>query len=212
MKVRFTIVILTLMCFIARGQEKRLTADSDTIYWQSYYRAILIKTGVDLIEKTNNEFVFRFWDGIKLIELKNTESTGTVTFILQQYKNKKEGRLYSKRTVLNNSTTKLLKDMLDKYELLQIPTYSQIKGWDGGLDGKTYITEYADKTKYSFKTYWSPDSYKDKLIEAGQLTDFISELDKIGEIEIMQKKFMTRQPFSSWYTFIGSARVASKTY
>ncbi len=214
MKIGLTILFLTLMVTTAVGQDKILSTDSDTVFWFSYYKTVREKIGLEATDKIDSKFYFRFWDGSKVIELRQGDAKieGTVTFLLQQYKSNKEGRLYFKKTILTDKTAKSIYELLNKHKIIELPTDKQIKGWDDGLDGIIYITEYTDQESYSFKNYWTPTHYQDKLTEAKELVDFINQLNEIQELVIIRKKFMERQPFSSWYNFIGSATIVSKVY
>jgi hypothetical protein len=214
MKIRFTILLLITIVTSAIGQDKILSSDSDTAFWFKYYKTYRNKIGLEATDKIDSKFYFRFWDGSKVIELRQKEDKyiGTVTFLLQQYKKNKEGRLYFTKNILTDKTTNLINELLTKYRISELPTDKQINGWDGGLDGIIYITEFADPDQYSFKNYWTPEIYKDKIPEAKMLIDFITQLNEIEELRLIGKKFMNRQPFSSWYTFIGSATIAVKVY
>jgi hypothetical protein len=214
MNIQLKILILTHTTLTTVGQGKTLTADSDTIFWSGYYKKLKNEIGLEPTDKIQTDFYFRFWDGAKVIELRRIDNKllGTVTFLIQQYRKNKEGRLYYKKNTLTDQSTEIIFELVIKYKINDIPTDEQIKGWDGGFDGITYTIEYADYDSYSFKNYWTPTQYQDKLIEARQLVDFIDNLNNIEELKTLKKKFMSRQPFSSWYTFIGSGTITSKIY
>ncbi|HLO91875.1 MAG TPA: hypothetical protein VK172_11990 [Lentimicrobium sp.] len=212
MKIRFTIILLTFISLTAVGQVKVLTNDSDTVFWFKEFKAIRNHIGLEPTEKIDSKFYFRFWDGTKAIELKqvNDQLIGTVTLFLQQYKKRKEGRLYFKKIILSERTTNTIYELVMRYKLIDLPTDNQINGWDSGKDGITYIIEYANEKNYSFKNYWTPTSLKEKIPEAKQLVDFIDNLNQIEELKAIKNKFMDHQPFTYWYTFIGSARITFK--
>ena len=214
MKNLLTILFLTFLNLTTVGQDKILTADSDTIFWSRYYKPLKNEIGLEPTDKIQTDFYFRFWDGIKVIELKrvNKKLLGTATFLLRQYKKSKEGRLYFKKSLLTDQSTEIISELLTKYKIIEMPTDKKITGWEGGLDGITYIIEHADNDSYSFKNYWTPTHYRDKIAEAKQFTDFVDNLNNIDELKTLGKKFMSRQPFSSWYTFVGSATITSKIY
>jgi hypothetical protein len=150
-----------------------------------------------------------------VIELKRADNklTGTSTFLIRQYrknKQREEDRLYFKKYDLTDQTTKMIFELVTKYKIIELPTDKQISGWNGGLDGVSYIIEHSDKDSYSFKNYWTPTYYQDKLKEARQLVDFLDNLDGIEELKMLDKKFMDQQPFSSWYGSIGGSTIVSK--
>ncbi len=214
MKIRLTIIFFMVFVTTVVGQDKVLSTDSDTVFLFNYYKKLRQKIGLESTDTIHNKFYFRFWDGSKVIELRQEEDKfiGTVTFLLQQYKKNKEGRLYFRKTVLTNKTTDSINEILTKNKILELPTDKQINGWDSGFDGIIYITEFADQKSYSFKNYWTPDLYQDRIPEAKQLMNFIAQLKEIKELRGIGKKFMERQPFTSWYSFIGSATIVTKVY
>jgi len=214
MKIQLTILILTLTTLATVGQDRTLTADSDTVFWSKYYEALRSKIGLEPTDQIQTDFYFRFWDGRKIIELRRVDNklVGTTTFLLQQYKKNKEGRLYFKKSLLTDKTTQLISGLVAKYKIIDLPTDKQIKGWDSGFDGITYIIEHADHDSYSFKNYWTPTHYQDKLMEAKQLVDFVDNLNNIDELKTLGDKFMARQPFSSWHGSIGGGTIVSKIY
>jgi hypothetical protein len=216
MKKLLTMSLLILSTLIAVGQQKFLTTDSDTSFWYRYYKPISVEIGLEPTETIQSEFYFRFWDGDKVIELRqvNNKLIGTSIFLIRQYiKNSKreEGRLYFRKYDLTEQTTQVIFELATIHKIIELPTDKLIHGWEGGLDGVTYITEHSDKDRYSFKNYWTPTLYQDKLKEAGQLVDFLVKLNGIGELKMLDRKFMDRQPFSSWYGSIGGSTVFSKT-
>lgn len=214
MKIQLTILILTLMTLTTVGQDRVLTVDSDTVFWFKCYKKERSEIGLEPTNKIQSEFYFRFWDGRKVIELRRVDNKllGSSTFLLRQHKKNKEGRLYFKKYALTDRTTEAIFDLVTKYQIIDLPTDKQIKGWDGGFDGITYIIEHADSDSYSFKNYWTPTYYQDKLKEAKQLVDFVDSVNSIDELKTLGEKFMTRQPFSSWYGAIGGGTIVSKIY
>jgi hypothetical protein len=212
MKIQFTILLVILVATETLGQDRSLSADSDTVFWYKYYAGIKNQIGLEPIDKLQDDFYFRLWTGVNVIELRRTEGkvTGDVTFLVQQYKENKEGKIYFKKTPLTTATTQQIYELINNYKIIELPTDKQINGWHMGLDGITYMIETADKTNFSCKTYWTPTHDKDKLIEAKQLVDFLNKINSIEELNSIGKRFMARQPFSTWYNFIGSAIIVSK--
>jgi hypothetical protein len=211
-KIQVTILLLISIVTGTLGQEKTMSADSDTVFWYKYYAGIKNKIGLDPIDKIKDNFYFRLWTGVNVIVLRRAEGkvSGDVTFLVQQYKENKVGKIYFKKTPLTTVTTEQIYDLINKYKIIELPTDKQIDGWEMGLDGITYIIETSDKTNFSWKTYWTPTHYKDKLVEAKRLADFLNKINSIEELNSIGKRFMERQPFSTWYNFIGSATIVSK--
>lgn len=212
MKIQLTITLLIFGALAAVGQDRTLSADSDTVFWYKYYAGIKNQIGLEPIDKVPDDFYFRLWTGVNVIELRRSDGkiTGDVTFLLQEYKERKVGKIYFKETPLTKETTEQIYDLINKYNILVLPTDKKIDGWETGFDGITYLIETADKTSFSCKTYWTPKHYKDKLVEAKRLVDFLDGINSIEELNSIGKRFMERQPFSNWYNFIGSATIVSK--
>lgn len=212
MKIQLTIILSIAVVSGTVGQDRTLSADSDTVFWYKYYAGIKNQIGLEPIDKVQDDFYFRLWTGVNVIELRRSEDKviGDVTYLVQQYKEKKEGKIYFKKTPLSSETTDHINDLINNYKIIELPTDRQIAGWEMGLDGITYFIETADKTSFSCKTHWTPTHYKEKLIEARRLVDFLEEINRIEELNAIGKRFMDRQPFSAWYNFIGSATIVSK--
>jgi hypothetical protein len=211
MKVLISIFVIIIYSQIAFGQERVLSADSDTVFWAKYYKSIFKNTGLADIKNVNAEFFFRFWDGYRAIEIAKTNSKiiGNVTFILRQCKRNKEGRLYYRKIQLTYENSIKIQNLVLKYGLIELPTDKMIKGWKCGFDGITYFTEFADQNTYSSKNYWTPTAYEN-LPEARQLINFIGELNKIQELTEKGDEFMRTQPFKSWYSNNGSEIIVIK--
>ena len=164
--------ILFLIFFVfngslAIGQGKVLTPASDTVYWYKYYNSLASKIKAKKAKDVNEEFFFRFWDGYKAIEItkNNSDVQGNVIFFIQQFKKNKEGRIHYKSEPLTNGNAAKIHALIHEYKLLELPTDEQIKGWQHGFDGNTYISEFANSYQYSFKNYWTPTA-QNELVEA----------------------------------------------
>jgi hypothetical protein len=213
MKTGLTIVLLTIINLTAVGQNRQLTNDSDTAFLFNYYNNIIKQVGLETIDKIDSKHCFRFWNGLYVIELRHIDNylNGTVTFMVQQYRTKKDGKIYYKTSTLTDKTTKQIQVLIDNYNLIQLPTDNMILNWDKGLDGITFITEHCDNSSFSFKSYWTPKSFEEKVPEAKQFVKFLDELNSIEELNTLSNKFWTRQPFTTYYNFIGSATIITKT-
>jgi hypothetical protein len=211
MRTVFILFILTITTQLTVGQTKTLTADSDTVFWYKFYSSLSSEIWTPQISKSNDEFTFRFWDGVKVIDLTYNQGQpqATAVFFLRQYKRNKEGRLYFKRFQITNEAATKIYGLVKKYDLIDLPTDKQITKWRQGLDGITYITEQSDRTTFSFKNYWTPVA-QNEVKEAGQILDFITELEMIDELKAKYKTFMGGQPFTSWYGGIQGETIVTK--
>jgi hypothetical protein len=157
MKIQLTILLLILFVTRTLGQERTLSTDSDTVFWYKYYAGIKSQIGLEPIDKVKCDFYFRLWTGVNVIELRRADDKiiADVTFLVQQYKVNKEGKIYFKKTPLTKETSERIYELINNYKIVDLPTDKQIDGWEMGLDGITYIIETANNTNFSCKSYWT---------------------------------------------------------
>jgi hypothetical protein len=188
MKIQITISLILIITG-ALGKDRTLSADIDTVFWCKYYTGIKNQIGLEPIDKIQDDFYFRLWTGVDVVEIRRAEGeiSGDVTFLVQQYRRNKVGKVYFKKIPLTTKTSKRVYLLINNYKITEIPTGKQTDGWEMGLDGITYNIETADKTNFTYKTYWTPKHYKDKLAEAKRLVDFLDEINRIEELNAIGK-------------------------
>jgi hypothetical protein len=211
MRIILTLIVFTTLVPATIAQSKNLTSDSDTVFWYKYYRQLDREFGLEETNKVNTNYLFRFWDGGKVIEITRSKNKieAIVVFFLRQYNEGENERIHFKLSKLSKESSSKIYNLVSKYNLDSMPTDKQITGWQQGNDGLTCIIEYTDNSTYSFKKYWSPESQKDTK-EAKLLLDFIDEMNQMEELKETRKKFMEKQPFSKWYKNISGGSVMSK--
>nr|WP_321411262.1 hypothetical protein [uncultured Carboxylicivirga sp.] len=137
------------------------------------------------ITSFQNDSVFRFWDGNKVVQIeKNSKSSkGDVFFFLREHNgdSQKSERLYSSSMSLDSNTINKILELFSDFKIFEFPSDSKIQGWEKGLDGSTYLTEFNCPNYYSVKSYWTP-TVQEKVKEARFLQYFINELNIIDEI------------------------------
>ncbi len=205
--------ILLLIVNIAVAQERHLSNDSDTAFWFNWRIGLNSEIGISTIDRSIEEFEFRFWDGYKVIRLwKSKEKLQSeVIFFLREYnENMKshKGRLYHSSLKLNEKTTIAINNLITDLEILNFPSDNKIEGWDQGLDGITYFVETSSPDNYSFKNYWTPTVYSN-IKEARIFQYFVNEVNTLKPIQEGFKKFMDHQPFRRYYAGIESAMIAT---
>ena len=117
--------------------------------------------------------------------------------------------MYSKKFPISDATADRIYQLVLKYGILELPTDRRITGWVQGFHGVVYVTEHVEHSNYSFKTYWTPSAQR-SLSEAGELLDFMLELDRIDDIRNADQDFMSGQPFNSWYGGISEATIVTR--
>jgi len=211
MKIWLAILILAILPKFSLGQTKVPASDSDTLSLNRRYVSLADEIGLERAQRVTTEFFFRFWDQQKVVELSrnNGQLSGKLTFFLRQYRKKKKGRVYSKKFPISDATADRIYQLVLKYGILELPTDRRITGWVQGFHGVVYVTEHVEHSNYSFKTYWTPSAQR-SLSEAGELLDFMLELDRIDDIRNADQDFMSGQPFNSWYGGISEATIVTR--
>lgn len=93
------------------------------------------------------------------------------------------------------------KQIINLFEKIKdITTDSEIEGWTHGEDGETYIIQFATTEIYSFKTYWTPDSFED-LQEAIWINNFVTQVEALLTVNKRTKAFFDSLPQDNCYRF-----------
>lgn len=204
-------LLLTLLMASAFGQSKEFTTDSDTAFWYGNFQVILSELGIKPISELEADFAFRFYDGRSIVQIEETdgELTASMNLILRECTDlpREENQLYKSHTKLSIKTASDIHYLVKDFMISSIPSDKFIQGWaQNGLDGITYIIEYMEGEEYAFKSFWSPNSETHReLKESRFLRYFLNELYLIEEINESIGKFMAKQPFTSYFQFLGSS-------
>ena len=173
------------------------TNNTDAIDTSAYYKHCFQLTHQlhlpDLL-KTNHSFYFRFWTDTQVIDLWAEDTVtcfGSVTEFAERYDRKllKKAIIYIdtvfyKTKSLASAKAKKIYQLIVSLNIDKIPTSEKIKGWGDGLDGQEYLVEQSLNNNYSFKQYWTPYVFREKLIEANKLQlliDYLFKELKLGE-------------------------------
>jgi hypothetical protein len=179
----------------------RFSNDSDTAFWYRYKNDNIKQFNLGFIENDTNDYSFRFWSiglGIKV-----TDKSGEIIRFVEASPSDKRKRIFVKRYPISSTNVLQVRRLIDSLQIETLPSDKNIKGWQQGLDGITYFTEYKKGGQYSFKNYWTPTS-QDTLIEAIRFQNFVSGLDRILNLRDNSNRFQDDIPFDSW-TYPGSA-------
>lgn len=189
------------------NSELKLTADSDTIYWNK--NELIKKYDLGFIENSKSKVFFRFWSFGTTIEISKSENKyyGSLSYFVQEYSEESK-RIFKKVYQLENKICDDIVKLIDSSKINSIPTDKQIKDWQQGFDGITYYFETKSEKEYSFKSYWTPSS-QENVIEAIKIKNFINELYKLCNSEEISKQFRKEIPFRS-YNYEGSSVVATR--
>ncbi len=143
----------------------------------------------------------------------NTFSGQLTTWVTERTpaNEKPTDRIQILKRQLHNDTVKLIHDLIEKSQILKLPTDDSIKGWKQGFDGITYITEFASKSSYDFKTYWTPKAQDSTLQEAKLVQSFVDTLFQSCNANSVWKEFQKTIPFECYtYGGINVCKVVTK--
>jgi len=68
--------------------------------------------------------------------------------------------------------------------IISLPDFSTIKGYEIGADGDIYFIEVATTKYYRFYSYWEPQTFKNKFEQAKsmvEILDLIKQQFSIGK-------------------------------
>ncbi|MDR6564378.1 MULTISPECIES: hypothetical protein [unclassified Arcicella] len=135
------------------------------------------------------------------------------TFSYTLPKNKKsiqkQDRLFSIKSTIDTSTAKHIYNLFNEKSIFNLPSEEQINGWNLGTDGSVFAIEYSTKTNYSFKNYWTPSHYRNKLIEAMLIDDLTKEISNVLQIKQSFDNFINSLPLGCYQK--GSMHIICRT-
>ena len=193
--LKYLFYILLFVGHISYGQNNKnielpITKDSngkiDTLSWYKDYSDLREKINLEDLIKSNDSFHIRFWTDKQAIDiwtLDNKNYFGRITNFAMRFDNKllKKGlqkidKIFSKRIILDSTTTLNIYKAFNNLSIGKIPTDGKIKWWTQGFDGEEFLLETSDKENYSFKTYWTPSAHSESIKEAKLMQQFIDYL------------------------------------
>ena len=176
MRKVLTIFIFTLLVspLYAQVQPKSNLTTCDSIdQW------LLEKLNLPSISHTPFEFELRFWDGKKMIRIWEDQGSrkAFVYFFLEEYSDDPNtgGRIHHSNMELKPLETQTLFNLVEDFQLVELPSEESITGWKQGLDGIAYVIDIKNNNSCQRKTYWTPTCQED-IKEARILQYFIHEI------------------------------------
>jgi len=204
MKYQIFILMFLLSSFqIAFSQTK--TIEGDTAYLLKSNKILLKKLGLRELEKSDDEFNFRFRNDGQVIEItKDSFSVqGSITnYVYHTRRAKSKSDTLSNKIILSPEQAKDIYNFVQSSTILNIPSDNKIEKWNYGADGITYIIEHADKKTYWVKKYWTP-SAQDSIPEALIVLNFIKKLSDALNLKETYTAFRNNLPASGCYTSEG---------
>lgn len=199
MKFRATTIITLIAINTAFAQNNiTLTSDSDTAYFYRFKNECVNRFKLGFIEKDTSQYAFRFWSFGLTIKVAHSGGiySGEIIRFVEKYPSKSR-KTYKLHYKLSPEISKTLVQLVDSLQITSLPSDKNIQGWQHGLDGIAYFTEFKNNSQYSFKNYWSPAS-QDSVSEAIKFQGFVESLNRILELEAHFMKFAEKIPFNAW--------------
>ena len=173
----------------------------DTAFWLTHQQQNLQEIGLPDFRTAPGDFLFRFeaFDNIVQINPSGDSLRGIIYHYAQPIRPKEKWGyqnlpLRYDSTVIDPSLLKsFILPLLQEHPLRTLPPQKEIEGWSQGLDGTTYLVEYADAETYDYRTYWTPTSF-DSLPEAISVEAFRTVLWDTLRIDSLQSAFRSQLP------------------
>ena len=205
------IYILTFLSFgqFCIGQEKSFYVptykDGDTTLWFKLQQEKFEKAGLSDLTKSTDALHFRFSSEIQAVDIWTTDFltfSGTQTNFTTSYnpnghKRKKE-IFFSKANLIDTATAMKVYNLFIEKSIFEIAPQDSIKDWSSGKDGVTYFIEYTTSNIYSFKDYWSPETFKNKITAAKNIYEIAQKLEELLNLEQSFGHFINSLPSGTY--------------
>ncbi len=210
--------LLTVLLFLsfgllsyAQGKTSEIYTykNGDTSAWFGWRQKDFKQMGLPDLTKSSDSLHFRFSTEIQAIDIWTEDyktfagTFANVTKSCNPDRSRKKRpapeKLYCHIVNLDNSKAKQIYSVFTKLSIFAIPTEENIKGWCSGTDGTTYFIEYSNSSKYSFKTYWTPEVCKDKIPEAFTIDSLANQLETILSMRSSFNSFINSLPLGCYH-------------
>lgn len=208
------IYILTFLSFgqLCFGQEKSFYVptygNGDTTLWFKWQQEKIEKAGLKNLTKIADTLHFRFSSEIQAIDIWTTDFltfSGTLTNFTTSYdpdahkrKKEKADKFFSDKKSLDTSTARQVYELFLEKSIFEIQPQDSIKIWTDGKDGITYFIEHSTKNSYSFKDYWTPSIFKDKVDEAKNIHELTVKLEELLDLRQSLGQFINSLPYGTY--------------
>lgn len=191
-QIIYILTFLTLgqLCF---GQEKSFYVPTygvgDTSLWFKWQQEKFKKCELKNLTKSTDTLHFRFASETQAVDIWTTNYltfSGTLTNFTESYDSDQHKRkkpvkesFYCETKQLDTSKVRQVYCLFKSLTIFELPPQESIKDWIQGLDGITYFIECSTPTSYSFKNYWTPSIFKNKVEEAKRFYELTKELENL---------------------------------
>jgi hypothetical protein len=208
-KIIVTAAVL-LIATLCRGQTKQISIPmygmSDTTLWYKWQQKSFEQIGLPNLATSKDSLHFRFSTETQAVDIWTADyktfygTFSNFTTSEDNDKHPKPSKFYSNKTSLDTAISRKIYDIFRELSIFEIPTDASIKGWFPGNDGDEYVIEYSTPAKYSFKTYWTPSEYKDKIKEAELIYNLATRLEVVLEMRKSFGTFINTLPLGCYHS------------
>lgn len=210
--MKYIQVILFFLIFnYGFSQNKQIVGD--TVFWYKYAKELEHKIELTDFEKSKNDFSFRFRNNGQVVEIikDSTKISGSLTnYIYFRRRSNDDRKILHNKEFLSVAQAQNIYDIVQRAEILELPSDKDIKNWSQGFDGITYIFECADKSTYTFKNYWTPEIQK--VPEAIKINKFVKNISDTLRLKEHYKLFKENLPKRNGFYDSNGGVIESRIY
>ena len=181
---------------------QRKSIKGDTVYWFKRNLELQKTLNLNNLEKSDDDFNFRFWNQGQVIEISKDSLLVNATITNYIYhtrrSNPNKSEILSDKTTLSKEQAEIIFNIVQKSDILNLPTDKDIEDWKHGVDGIVYIVEHSDKKNYWIKNYWTPTS-QDSIPEALIVQNLVRKLSDTLNLQRTYKSFQDTLPKKGCY-------------
>jgi hypothetical protein len=182
------LLLLATAVTTASGQLKRLDPQSDTAFSCELKAQDAARIGLADLTISTDSLHFRYWMENQAVEIWTKDFVhfdGIISNHTEKVETNsktdapaKKRKFYSNMTKLSASEARNVFDLFDREHVFQILTDKLVKGWEDGLDGEEFLLEFATRSTYSLRAWWTP-TFQHGVPEADTLAALNQQLRRI---------------------------------
>ena len=216
MKKRLPLLLLLACSAFAQAQPKHIEVPvrsaNDTSLSYKWAQERIQEAGLADLRQSREAVHFRFYTEKQIIDiwsddrrvfngvLSNHTSSYTDDNTSSRRKKAQTSKSYFQNIPIDTASARQAYLLFTGGAIAAIPPQDSIPGWDPGFDGYMYYIESSTPDTYSFREYWTPSLYNDKLKEAAALCTFGNKMETLMDTERIFSLFLNRLPKGCYYS------------